>query len=232
MTIATCSPGSVTLLDARAGYRKAATIYDGWHWQEFWRRNELPIVRDWLVSLDLGVVLDVGTGTGLYRAAIGDAGHVAVGVDVSAEMLQVQRAGYPLASVVLGSAEALPFRSSSFSHVLSTRLLTHVPVLSRVFSEFRRVVRPGGQIFIADLHPEHPYSKMTIKARNRKISIQIVKHSVDELMNSLYSSGLQVIDFRNYTLDQISWKPPEGGFKNIYRDPVRPIFYTALLQRR
>ena len=72
---------------------------------------------------------------------------------------------------------------------------------------------------------------MTIKASDQKISIQIHKYSVSDLKESLASAGLQLLDFRSYTLEQISWKPPHEGFKNIYLDPTRPIFYTARLQR-
>jgi ubiquinone/menaquinone biosynthesis C-methylase UbiE len=230
MTLAPCASGS-TSFDLRTGYKLASRLYDEWHWQGFWRRNELPIVNDWLASLEVGSVLDAGTGTGLYRAAIEGSGHFAIGIDISREMLLVQRESHPHSALVQGSLDAIPFADSSFDHVLCTRVLTHVPVLLPVFAEFLRIMKPGGQVFIADLHPEHPYSKMTIKAKDQRISIQIRKYSVDELKQSLASAGLELLDFRTYTLAEISWKPPRDGFKNIYRDPARPIFYTALLRR-
>lgn len=230
MTIAPCSSGSA-ILDLRTGYKLASRFYDEWHWQGFWRRNELPIVKRWLASVQVGRVLDAGAGTGLYRGAIEGSGHFAIGIDLSKEMLEVQRERYPHSALVQGDIEALPFGNSSFDHILCTRVLTHIPVLLPVFEEFLRILKPGGQVFVADLHPEHPYSKMTIKSKAQKISIQIRNYSVDELRRSFTSSGLDLVDFRNYTLERISWKPPHDGFKNIYRDPARPIFYTALLRR-
>jgi ubiquinone/menaquinone biosynthesis C-methylase UbiE len=231
MNIAACSVDPRETVDPRTGYRLASKIYDLWHWQEFWRRNELPIVQDWLASLEFGSVLDAGAGTGLYRGAIEAAGHIDVGVDISAEMLRIQRVAYPSATLVQGSLDALPFRDSSFNNLLSTRVLTHIPVLLSVFKELQRVVRPGGQVFLADLHPLHPYSKMSIKANNQKIAIQIRKYSIDELKESLASAGLRLIELRNYTLRDISWKPPRTGFENIYHDAMRPIFYTARILR-
>jgi ubiquinone/menaquinone biosynthesis C-methylase UbiE len=231
MNIAHCSLDPGATVDPRTGYRLASQIYDQWHWQGFWRRNELPIVQDWLTSLKLGSILDAGTGTGLYCGAIEAAGHSAVGVDISGEMLEIQHIAHPNAILVQGSLEALPFRDSFFNNVLSTRVLTHIPVLSSVFKELVRVMKPGGQLFLADLHPQHPYSKMSIKANNQKIAIQIRKYSMDELRASLASAGFQLVDLRNHTLQDIPWKPPHGGFKNIYRDPARPIFYTARMIR-
>ncbi len=225
------SDPDLAILDLRTGYRLASEIYDQWHWQEFWRRNELPIVRHWLALLDAGNVLDAGAGTGLYRAVIESSGHRAIGLDISKEMLLVQRRTHPEAIQVQGSLDALPFRDSSFDYVLSTRVLTHVPALLLVFREFARTVRPGGQLLLADLHPEHPYSKMSIKANRRQISIEIRKYSIEELKGSIGAAGLHLVEFRSYGLKDIAWKPPHEGFKNVYRDPTRPIFYTAQLVR-
>lgn len=219
------------ILDPKTGYRLAAEVYDSWHWQEFWRRNEVPVVRHWLASLCSGYVLDAGTGTGLYHSVIEGSGHRGIGLDISREMLVVQRRTHRDATLVLGNLEALPFRDSCFDYILSTRVLTHIPMLLSVFKELARTVRRGGQLFIADLHPEHPYSKMSIKANQQKMLIQIRKYSIEELKASIGAAGLELVEFRSYRLKDIAWEPPHQGFKNVYRDPVRSIFYTAQLVR-
>lgn len=224
-------PDPTKTVDPAIGYKLASEIYDRWHWQEFWRRNELPIVQRWLSSLNPGIALDAGTGTGLYSFAIERSGHRGVGIDISKEMLRVQQRGGHQAALVQGSLTALPFSNSSFDYALSTRVLTHIPALLSAFTEIARVLRPGGKLFLADIHPEHPYSKMSIKADRQKVSIRIHKYSIEQLRNSIAAAGLDVIGFRSYGLENLSWRPPHDGFKNIYRDPTRPIFYTAWILR-
>jgi SAM-dependent methyltransferase len=47
---------------------------------------------------------------------------------------------------VRAEAELLPFEDSSFDLVFGHAVLHHIPNLARAFSEFRRVLRPGGTI--------------------------------------------------------------------------------------
>lgn len=92
-------------------------------------------------------VLDVGTGTG--RAAIGMArrGANVVGVDASAEMLDVARARATDAGVTeratfdVGDAHALPFVSETFDAAVSLRVLMHTPDWRRCVGELCRVSR-------------------------------------------------------------------------------------------
>jgi ubiquinone/menaquinone biosynthesis C-methylase UbiE len=90
-------------------------------------------------------VLDVGTGTG--RAAIGlaRAGARVVGVDASAEMLDVARQRAHAAGVRVefqrGDAHALAFADRSFDVVISLRVLMHTPGWRQCLAECCRVSR-------------------------------------------------------------------------------------------
>ncbi len=66
---------------------------------------------------------------------------------------------------VLGVAESLPFRDSSFDAVLSLNVLEHVKDPFRAASELMRVLKPGGELmccapFLQPLHgyPHHYYN--------------------------------------------------------------------------
>ena len=97
-------------------------------------------------------VLDVATGTGLVaREAvklIGPEGRL-VGLDPSAGMLQ-QASGLNL-PLVRAIGEKLPFRDASFDFVSMGFAMRHVADLDGLFSEFRRVLRPGGTACILEL---------------------------------------------------------------------------------
>jgi SAM-dependent methyltransferase len=52
-------------------------------------------------------------------------------------------------SATRADAEALPFADASFDLVLGHAVLHHLPDLDRSFSEFHRVLKPGGRILFA-----------------------------------------------------------------------------------
>jgi demethylmenaquinone methyltransferase/2-methoxy-6-polyprenyl-1,4-benzoquinol methylase len=98
-------------------------------------------------------VLDVGTGTGLVaREALGLAGASArvVGVDPSRRMMIAGR-GRPAICFVQGLGEQLPFPDGRFDFLAMGYALRHVADLDQTFSEYRRVLRPGGRLLLLEI---------------------------------------------------------------------------------
>jgi demethylmenaquinone methyltransferase/2-methoxy-6-polyprenyl-1,4-benzoquinol methylase len=103
-------------------------------------------------------MLDAGSGTGVIAAeaqgivgGIGGGGKV-VALDPSLGMLgQAARRG--VQTRIRGVAEALPFASGSFDFVSMGYALRHVPDLRATFSEYRRVLKPGGKLLILEITP-------------------------------------------------------------------------------
>ena len=223
---------SVPILDPQDGYDRAAGAYDVWHWLEFWRRNEVPVVASWIEALTPGVLLDAGSGTGLYRGLIESAGHTLLAVDVSRQMLLRQQERHPAhvrhrSYLVQADVCQLPIRSASVNHLLSTRVLSHISSVETVAAEFARVASTHTDLLIADVHPAHPYSSMSINVRAGRVSIKIYKHSIGELTRGFEHAGFEVKELREYRLRDISWRPPFELFRKIYDAPDTPIFYVG-----
>jgi ubiquinone/menaquinone biosynthesis C-methylase UbiE len=217
--------------EPRIGYALAASAYEKWHWFQFWRKNEVQIVRQWATALTPGKILDAGSGTGLYRPVLESAGHWVVGADLSTEMLMIQARRNPTASVVQARIEALPFQAPAFDYILCTRVLSHVQTLMPVFREFARVTRQEARLLITDVHPEHRYSEMSIPTNEERVSIQTYKHPIAEIKTALETGGFELLGFDEFRLHDLAWKPPVENFENIYDETERPIFYTAFLGR-
>lgn len=116
--------------------------------------------RRWLVGGASGRVLDVGCGTGRNLALL-PRGAVAVGLDPSWDAVQRARRRAPQVPLVLGRAEALPFRDAAFDTVLSGLVFCTVPDARRGLDEVRRVLAPHGQLRML----EHVRSTRPWKAR-------------------------------------------------------------------
>src|SRR5579875_251358 len=100
--------------------------------------------------------LEVGAGTGYFSLNMMRAGLIdeLTCTDISTGMLDMlqanaRRLGLDQVSSVQSDAESLPFPDESFDLVVGHAVLHHLPDLDRAFSEFRRVLRPGGTILFA-----------------------------------------------------------------------------------
>jgi demethylmenaquinone methyltransferase / 2-methoxy-6-polyprenyl-1,4-benzoquinol methylase len=115
-----------------------------------------------LREVDLGdahLVLDLASGTGDLALAAARRSPKAriVGVDLSLEMLRrgqekAKRAGLGhRISYVVADVTALPFRDDVADGVINAFLLRHIVSLPAAFSEFERVLRPGGALGALEL---------------------------------------------------------------------------------
>jgi ubiquinone/menaquinone biosynthesis C-methylase UbiE len=99
-----------------------------------------------------GDALEIGAGTGYFSLNLLQAGAVerATATDISPGMLaaleeNATRLGLEVRTAA-AEAETLPFPGESFDLVFGHAVLHHIPDLSQAFSEFARVLRPGGTI--------------------------------------------------------------------------------------
>jgi len=99
-------------------------------------------------------VLDVAVGTAAVSLGavkiVGPTGRV-FGVDPNPGMLREARKKVDI-PLTRGVAQALPFRSNYFDFVTMGIALRHVSDLKAAFSEYFRVLKPGGTLWILESH--------------------------------------------------------------------------------
>lgn len=124
--------------------------------------NEIPLWnwRSRLVSDLTGVVLEIGVGTGANLPHYRKATQV-VAIEPNPPRAQqahrvAKRCKIPIA-VHLAIAEALPFASGSFDHVVSSLVFCSVHDPRQALHELRRVLRPGGVLHMVEhVRPQTP----------------------------------------------------------------------------
>jgi ubiquinone/menaquinone biosynthesis C-methylase UbiE len=136
----------------RGVFTRSASSYE--------RIRYFPVFGEWLVELaqipEGAKVLDVACGRGavLFPAAerVGPGGQV-IGIDLADGMAretqrEIEGRGLKQAEARQMDAEHLTFSDSSFDFVLCGFSLQFFPHLVQALSEFRRVLKPGGQIVV------------------------------------------------------------------------------------
>ncbi|MHA6625827.1 class I SAM-dependent methyltransferase [Pseudonocardia sichuanensis] len=154
-----------------------------------------PVVGEILDALPAGVALDAACGTGRWSAALAARGHRVIGVDSSPEMLARARAEVPGSEFRLGELTGLPLDDDAVDLVVCALALSHVPDLRPVLAEFARVLRPGGHLVIADMHPEvvaRGSNQPVRDAEGRPGRLVSHRHLVGDYLRAALPVGLQV----------------------------------------
>ncbi|HUQ51513.1 MAG TPA: class I SAM-dependent methyltransferase, partial [Gammaproteobacteria bacterium] len=148
-------PASVgTAERASAGQPEpASSHYDEAYFTRYERRRRRRIAksrRQILDALDVappGRLLDVGCSLGYTLEAARTLGLDAAGVDLSAHAVaECLRRGFDARR---GGLDDLPFNDASFALAILKHVFEHTPSPRRTLTELRRVLVPGGAIFLA-----------------------------------------------------------------------------------
>jgi len=165
-------------------------------------------------------VLDLGCGTGTLALLVkaSEPGAEVAGLDADPEMLaqagaKAERAGVDL-ELTEGFSTELPFEDASFDRVLSTLFFHHLDPepKRRTAREIARVLRPGGELHVADWGAP-----------------------ADPVMSAAFLS-IRLLDGFENTADNVNGDLPrifeEAGLGNAEQtDRLRTIFGTMALYR-
>lgn len=104
---------------------------------------------------NIGDLLDIGTGTGRVLKLLAPYARSAVGIDISADMLNVARSNLSaagLGSVMIrhGDMYRLPYPDATFDTVTVDGVLSHALTPSVALAEAARILRPDGALLVIE----------------------------------------------------------------------------------
>jgi ArsR family transcriptional regulator len=134
--------------------------------------------------LELGDVLDVGSGDGAAAAALAPYCRSLTLVDLSPRLIDAARARlarFPQVRAEVADAHALPFEKARFDSVLLFHTLTYAAEPEKALGECARVLRPGGRLVVLCLDR---HEQQEITARYGEVHPGFSPHDVTELLGS------------------------------------------------
>jgi ubiquinone/menaquinone biosynthesis C-methylase UbiE len=211
------------LRDTRAGYDAVAADYAERFREELDDRALDRAVLGAFAELVRGTgapVADVGCGTGRVSALLSGFGVEVSGIDLSPQMIEQARLGYPGLRFEVGSMLALDLPDASRGGVLAWYSTIHVPDerLGDAFAEFRRVLVPGGYVLLGFQVGEEPVH--LTQALGHQVSMTFRRRQPGWVAGRLAEAGLDLHA-------QVIREPDTDG---RFREPTPQAFLLARKQ--
>ena len=137
-----------------------------------------------------GAVAEAGCGPGRITAHLAGLGLRIFGVDLSPGMLAVAGRSHPELRFAQGRLDALPVPDDGLAGLVAWYSIIHTPPdrLGEVFAEFRRVLRPGGELLIAFQSGDHQVRLH--QAYGHAISLEAYRLPPARIEDQLAAAGL------------------------------------------
>jgi predicted TPR repeat methyltransferase len=136
-------------------------------------------------------LLDIGIGTGLASIPFSRIGLKVYGLDTSQEMLNAcQSKSFTQALNLFDMTdERIPYEEHYFDHVICCGAMHFVGDLGNLFTEVKRVMKPGG-IFAFTIAPQE--TEVDYIKEDTSWGVPIFKHSLQYIMELLDENGLKL----------------------------------------
>jgi malonyl-CoA O-methyltransferase len=184
--------------DARSDVARA---YDRWSRRYDDDDNETRdldarVVRQSRLHLDGARVLELGCGTGKNSHWLATRARELIALDFSPGMLDVARRRVRAAHVRFIEHDITrpwPVEPVSCDVVVGNLVLEHVHELGPVYTEAARALRPGGQLYVCELHPYRQLrggqAHFEDAETNQVVPVTAYQHSVSEYVNGALAAG-------------------------------------------
>lgn len=133
-------------------------------------------------------VLDAACGEGYGTAILSEVAAHVTGVDIDRETIEFAGRKYQKENIAFTMSDVctLPFSDRSFDVVVSFETLEHVDDHQRLLNEFRRVLAPGGLLFVST--PDKQYYTVEKDYHNPFHKKELFSHEFEALLNANFAN--------------------------------------------
>lgn len=167
------------------------------------RDLEAAAFREILENSSFENCLEIGCGTGKNTEWLLTKAKQITAVDLSEEMLE--KAKEKIISdktqfIVADITKEWLFTDEKFDLVTFSLVLEHIENLENVFEKVANVLKPGGYVYVGELHPFKQYtgSKARFETPDGVQVVQCFNHNISDFINVAKKYGLRIIEMNEY----------------------------------
>lgn len=203
----------------------------------------LEHIHRYLLARDLvagKLVLDIASGEGYGTAMIAEVANWAVGVDISPEAVNHAQKTYKKNNLEfrIGSCVEIPYPDQSFDVIVSFETIEHHSQHDEMMAEFKRVLRPNGQIIISS--PDKYEYSVAPNFNNTFHTKELYRHEFEKLLKAYFS---HVVIFGQRVLygsaiisegleGKIKTYDSQDRFFNSSKGLKRPLYLIAIASEK
>jgi 2-polyprenyl-3-methyl-5-hydroxy-6-metoxy-1,4-benzoquinol methylase len=224
------------IYSAKAGYNTIAQYYDEWKWQKFWKTYEYPIIENWAKKLQIGKVLDAGSGTGNNLNPFLNANHEVTALDISKSMLDICKIKFAT-YISTGKLECVELdllnlieNRRKYNWIICNRVLSNIQNIDNIFRIFSSIIKEEGECFLSDVHPLHKYENTNIVLNNDRIVIETYKHPIVKIERLIKQSNFEIVEFKEFCFSDLKDENNIIEFEYLHEQET-PIFFYYLLRK-
>ncbi len=198
-------------METRTAYNQWAAQYDTN--ENKTRDLEAKALRECLSTIAFDDCLEIGCGTGKNTAWLYEKCRHITAVDFSEEMLaKAKEKLFPnrVNFVRADINEDWNFTNEQFDLVTFSLVLEHIRDLDAIFAKAATKLRPGGTIYIGELHPFKQYqgSKARFETESGTQEVPCHTHNISEFLSLSAKNGFILRELREYFDDDATGEIP------------------------
>lgn len=188
-------------MNSRQAYNIWALQYDSNHNKT--RDLEGQALKSCLASVPFESCLEIGCGTGKNTEWLAEKAQHITAVDLAEEMLSRARKKIISNQVEFRHADIThqwDFGDHLYDLVTFSLVLEHIENLDHIFSEAYRSLKPGGHVYIGELHPFKQYSgsKARFETQEGLHVVDCYTHHVSDFIQSAGKCAFIPVDINEY----------------------------------
>jgi ubiquinone/menaquinone biosynthesis C-methylase UbiE len=167
------------------------------------RDLEAVALRETLAHIDFDNCLEIGCGTGKNTVWLIEKAKLVSAVDLSEEMLAKAKAKIRSERVEFQQADiTVPwtFGKEKYDLVSFSLVLEHIENPDLIFKETAAALKPGGHVYIGELHPFKQYAGSKARFETER-GVQVVdcyNHHISDFTGAAKKHGLSVKSVNEY----------------------------------
>ncbi|MBC5993233.1 class I SAM-dependent methyltransferase [Pontibacter cellulosilyticus] len=182
--------------------------YNNWASQYDTNKNrtrdlEGKALRATLASIPFETCLEIGAGTGKNTEWLMRKAMLVTAVDLSEEMLKRARKKVNSNKVEFIQADITKdwdFKTQEYDLVSFSLVLEHIENLEHIFKEAAAALKPGGHVYIGELHPFKQYTgtKARFDTEEGRQEVECYTHHISDFSQAAKQCGFKLVDVNEY----------------------------------